>query len=120
MAGGKRLKPALPVTLKDETAERARRNHAERIDELQSVPIVRGKLIAGVSLPDGDEVSIHHGLGRRASVFPAVPLQGDFTATNGRLLDITLLRSDKVDVRQYSVLKASGFGGTLTLDVWVI
>jgi hypothetical protein len=115
-----RLHPPHRVVLDDEKAEQVRQSHQRAIEELQALPLVRGKLIRGIELPDGSEVTVAHGLGHRASLFPAIPLQGNFTATNGRLLDITLLRTDKVNLDKESVLKATGFGGTLTLDVWAV
>lgn len=114
------MRAPIAARLADATADRVARNHDQRITELQGIPILQGRLIRGIVLPDGDEVVVSHGLGHRAALFMAIPFQGDFSATSGRLLDITLIRSDKVDVRVSSVLKATGFGGTLTLDVWAV
>jgi hypothetical protein len=119
MAGGKQLKPALPIKLKDEDAEKARRNHDERITELQGVEIVRGRLYREVELPNQVNVPIHHKLGRIAVVIPGVPYAKAGSVTTGGILrDRTRLTTD-FDPRNYAVLYAEGWGTTMYVDVWI-
>lgn len=119
MAGGKRLKPALTDTLKDPAAEKIRRNQDERIDELQGIPLVRGKLIKAVELPDATNVPVHHALGRVATVIPGAPYALGGSVTSGSIRDRSRVLSDQYDPRQYAVLFAEGWGVTMYVDVWV-
>lgn len=120
MAGGRKFRASLPVSLSDETAERARRNHDERISELQDVPIVRGRLFREIELPNATDAPIHHGLGRIATVIPGAPYSKDGAeSTGGILRDRTRLTTDKYDPRNYAVLRASGWSTTMYVDVWI-
>lgn len=114
---GRRLKPALAISAREE-GERARRNE-ERIDELQDVEIVRGKLFQAIELPDSTNIPIHHALGRIATVIPGVPYATSGSVTTGGILrDRTRLVSE-YDPRQYAVLYAEGWGTTMYVDVWI-
>jgi hypothetical protein len=110
-----RLIPPTAVRLDDDKAERVRRNHDERIRELQAVPVVRGNLIKGIELADATTTPISHGLGRRATVFVS-PAQATSGATTGRIREI---RSADYDQRKFVVLQADGWGETVTVDLWV-
>lgn len=104
----------------DETLDRVIRNIHQRIDEIAGVRLVRGRLIQGVKLADGVETPVAHDLGHRAILFIGVPRQGNFSASNGRLMDLTDIRADKINSYTHSMLKATGFGGTLTVDIWAV
>jgi hypothetical protein len=114
-----RLHQPLRHELADETAEQVRQSHARAIEELQAIPLMRGKLIRDVELVDGVETVVPHNLGHRAALFLAIPLQLASGATNGRLLDATLLRTD-IDASRMSVLKATGFTVTLKVTLWAV
>lgn len=116
---GRRLKPALVVTLADKQSERARRNHEERIDELQEVEIVRGRLFREVELPNATDAPIHHALGRIATAIPGAPYSKDGAETTGGILRDRTRLVTEYDPRQYTVLRASGWGTTMYVDVWV-
>lgn len=92
-----------------------RRHQAQQIEELQKIPIMAGKLIKDIKLPDGVDVAVAHGFGRPVSVFLTPPRQVVSGATTGRLLDQTLRVADKYDPNLFFVLRATGF----TIDVWV-
>ncbi len=121
MAGGRRFIPPVSARLPDEASDRVRRNHDERITELQKVPITGGLLVRGVKLPDATDVPIHHDLGRRAVVIPSVLYAGDDTAvtTGGILRDRTPFTSSKYDGKKYAVIRASGWGTTMYGDFWI-
>lgn len=111
----RRLQPPAPVRLADADAERVRRSHAEAIRELQAVPIVGGSLVRDIELPDGVNVPVPHGLGRKAAVFIS-PAQFSGSATTGRIREV---RSASYDPAKYVVLRASGWSETITVDAWV-
>lgn len=72
----RRLQPPAAGKLADKDAERARQNHADRIRELQGIPIVGGKVIEGIELAAGVTTPVAHGLGRRARVLLSPPRGG--------------------------------------------
>jgi hypothetical protein len=111
----KRFQAPLALRLKDEDAERVRRNHEQRIRELQAVPIVGGRIATDIDLPDGENVPISHGLGRKAAVFIS-PAQFSGSATTGRIREV---RDPSFDPTQYVVLRASGWSETITVDAWL-
>jgi hypothetical protein len=113
--GRRQLRPAAVGKLSD---EKVRRNHEERIDELQKVEIVRGRLFRGIELPDQTNVPLHHGLGRIAVVIPGLPYATGGSVSAGSIRDRTRA-VDTVDPRNYAVLFAEGFGVTMYVDVWV-
>lgn len=113
--GKKRLKAPTSGRLADPDAERIRRNQDERIGEIQSVPILQGRLFTDIELEDGVNTPIPHGLGRRAHVFIS-PAQFSSAATTGRIREV---RSTVFDPTKYVVLRANGWGETITVDAWV-
>lgn len=112
---GRRFIPPISARLSDEAADRARRNADDRIAEIQSTPILAGRLFRGVSLEDGINTHVFHGLGYRASVFVS-PVRND-PSTSGRIEDTTEVV--EADRSKYVVLYAAGWGKTVVVDVWV-
>ncbi len=107
--------PDQPLKLADETAERVRRAHAAQIAELQKTPAVGMVVLPGVSLADGVATPIAHKLGRKPTwVMPSVP-RG--TTAAGYIVEV---RDGTQDLGKVIVLKASGFGATITVDVAVM
>lgn len=103
-----------PATVRLEgDAERVRRSHAGCILELQTVPIVGGKLVRDVRFEDGVAVPIAHSLGRRAT-YHLSPARSAVTA--GAFLDSS---SAVYDPEKFVVVRAEGFGATVTADVWI-
>jgi hypothetical protein len=94
-------------------AERVRRNHAEAIAELQASPLWRVRIVE-VTLADGVETTVAHGLGRAPRMLWISPPRG--ATSTGRIDEIRggTRRADVV------VLKATGWGATITVDVAVI
>jgi hypothetical protein len=116
----RRFLQTLALRVADAITDKVLRSHRDCILELQGVPILRGKLIRNIALPDAAEVVVSHGLGHRAALFLAIPRRGDFSPTPGTLFDITHLRTSKVDPNESSVLTANDYGGTITVDLWAV
>jgi hypothetical protein len=108
------MKPALPLKLDDEKAERVRRNHAERIDELQRTPCAGAVVIRNVSLVDSTITQVAHGLGR-APVMTIVSPPRNSTST-GRIVDYKGTASAG-DPTKFVTLEAIGWGATITVDI---
>ena len=101
--------------LDDPSAERTRISHHDAIVELQELPFSAARIISDRELASGVETQIAHGLGRLpAAVFPSA-IRGSSTA--GVIEEI---RSSGADRRRFVVLKASGFGSTITVDLVVL
>jgi hypothetical protein len=107
-----RVKAGLSIALADEKAERCNRNHRERIDELQSLPLVGARLVIGVELADGVPTQIAHKLGRRkVGVLSCVP-RGAVSA--GSISEV-----DGQAPEKYVTLQADGYGATIRVDLVV-
>lgn len=103
----------LGIKLVDELAERVRRNFFEAITELQKLRTSGATVLEGVELEDGVETLVAHTLGRRVAVFPSA-IRG--ASTSGRIEELR----DGVDFRKFVKLKATGYGATITVDLWVL
>lgn len=105
--------PNTPQISSFAAAETARRAHEECILEIQRQPGVGARVIAGVELADGVERPIAHKLGRAPVFVRESCPRGAFST--GRVEEI---RSTN-DRAQTIILKATGWGGTITVDVLV-
>ncbi len=103
----------LPLVLADSDVERVRRNHHDALAELQGLPLAGARILRDVSLVDGVATPIAHGLGRAAFVVNSPP-RGATTAGV-----ITEIRDGTQDRSKVVVLKASGYGATITVDLQV-
>lgn len=92
--------------------ERIRRNHAEAIRELQLGPLARAVIIRDVVLADGVATPIAHKQGKAVFAIPSAP-RGP--STSGRIEELR----DGYNLTQFVVLKASGWGASITIDVLV-
>lgn len=118
-----RLRGPITPRLIEPGTDRVARNHEQRLREIQSIPIVGGKLIKGVLLPDNAVTAVPHGFGRPVSVFVSPPRKRSLAATP----DCRILRVDgsaddpgTTDPSQYVLLIAAGYGGGgVTVDLWV-
>lgn len=115
----KRLKQGASGHKLSGTAEVVRRHQAQQIEEIQRVPLMGGKLIKNIRLPDGEDVPVPHGFGRPVTVFLSPPRQEVNGATTGRLIDQTIRVADKFDPKFYFVLRATGFTLDVLVDAWV-
>jgi hypothetical protein len=105
----------LDIELEDERAERARRSHASAITELQTGPLAGAKVIAGISLPDGELRTVAHKLGRAPRWVGVSVVRGASTAGV-----ITETRGGQYNASQLLALTASGYGATITVDLLVL
>jgi hypothetical protein len=110
------MKAGLPIVLDDEKAERANRNHRERIDELQSLPATGLRVLAGVELADGVATPIAHKLGRAPAWLGVSLVRG--AVSTGRIDDTS--REGGNDRAKFAVLTANGWGATITVDLLVL
>jgi hypothetical protein len=105
------MRAGVTVQLADPVAERANRNHRERIDEIQKQPAVAARVVRNVALPNATQVSVPHGLGRVPMFVAPSPARGG--SSNGAIAEV--LRNATV-----VVLEASGWGATVTVDLMVM
>ena len=105
----------LDIALADNLLERVRRNFFEAIAELQRLPFVGARVIEDVVLKDGQETPIPHRLGRPAAWVRESCVRNG--VSNGRVEEV---RSGAYKRDQYVVLKATGFGADVTVDVVVL
>jgi hypothetical protein len=103
----------LPIKLDDEKSERLRRNTQEALAELQRTRAARAAIVRDVSLADGVATLVAHGLGVAAFATHSPPRGA---ASSGRIEEV---RDGTQDRTKYVVLKATGWGATITVDVEV-
>lgn len=94
--------------------EEIRRNIYDAIRELQLSPGARATIIKDVTLEDGKETTVPHGLGRRVTVWPTAIRGASTVGMIQEIRDLTGVRRE-----DYVVLKASGYGATITVDLEV-
>lgn len=106
-----------PITgrLLDVDAERVRREHEAKILELQRLPAARMATVPDVRLVDAVATPIAHGLGHVPVWVAPSPPRG--AASTGRIEEI---RDGTHDRSQIVVLKATGWGATITIDLAVM
>lgn len=114
------MKRVLNKRLADETADAVRRSEAEAIGELQGLPAAGMKVIAGVELPDSTDVPVNHKLGKAPTWLRESAVRG--AATAGVVVDLGSRNTagGSVDRSQTVVLRATGYGATITVDVLVV
>ena len=108
-------RPPVNVRLADPDADRVRRNHDERIAELAGLPAAGLRVIRNVSLADGVDTPVSHGLGRVPSWVAPSAVRG--AIANGRIEEVRTNGSDRTMI---TVLRAVGYGTTITVDVAVL
>lgn len=94
----------------DQAVDRTRREYEQKLRELDRQSR-KQTLLRDVELEDAKETPVAHGLGRRVSVFLSPPRGA---TTSGRVEEV---RSATLDPRRFVVLKATGWGATITVDV---
>ena len=109
------MKQILDIRLDDSNAEQVRRSHADAIRELQRPA---NRIVRGVSLANGVATPVAHGLGRAPSMVTTSAPRGAVTA--GLVGDLgSTFTGGTIDRAQIIMLKAIGFGATITVDVEV-
>ena len=110
------IRPAIAPRLDDRKVDDVTRDHAAKINELAKQPFVGAKVIADVEFADGIETPVAHGLGRVPTYVRESCPRG--ALANGWIVEVRD-PSSPVDRSKYVVLKASGYGATITVDVQV-
>lgn len=85
----------------------------DMIKQLQDVALLRGRLIAGVELANAADVDIQHLLGRSWQGWIVVDTTG--AAAAGRIDGTTAAYDASTLLR----LRATGYGATITVALWV-
>lgn len=123
MSAARRPKRPIGAQLDDPTAERVRRSHADAIRELQAAPAVLA--LGDVVLANAVDVVVPHRLGREPEQIIVGPPRDATSASalaagpgsTGRIVEV---RSGSYDLTQVVVLKATGWGTTVTAKVSVL
>lgn len=110
------IRPAIAPRLDDRKVDDVVRNHKEKLVELAGRTFVNAKVVADVELADGIETPVAHGLGRAPTYVRESCPRG--ALANGWIVEVRD-PSSPVDRSKYVVLKASGYGATITVDVQV-
>lgn len=110
------MRPRSPHTpeLGDIAAERARRQHDAAITELQKRPAYGLHVLPAIQLADGIATPVAHKLGRAPAFVQTSCPRGP--SSSGRIEEV---RSTVYDRSKVVVLKATGWGATITVDVMV-
>ncbi len=109
------LRPPLsPRTSSDPEVDRVLRDHTRLLTELSLLPMTFARIVPDVSLPDATNVPVKHGLGREPRwIGPSCARQGT-GLTGGQIVEVL---DGSIDRRDMVVLRAVGFGATVTADV---
>ncbi len=112
------MTPILDLAIDERTTpsvlERIRRNLATAVRELQRLWSATAKVAkTDLVLADGIPTAIPHGLGRKAFVWVSPPRGA---SSSGRIEEV---RDGAYDPTKYVVIKATGYGGPITVDVAV-
>lgn len=105
----------LTTKFDDPVLEQWRRNIVDAITELQKLPAAAERIIPNIKLEDGVPTAVPHGLGRPALWAAPSCTRGAVSA--GRIDEV---RDGKNDRAKYVTLCASGYGGTIYIDLRVL
>lgn len=109
------MRRLINTTIADPTVDRDRRELATAVDRLQRMPVADARIVSNVRLDDGIETPVAHGLGRPARwVRESCPRD---PVTVGTVEEV---RTGAHDRKRFVVLKASGWGGSIVVDVLVV
>jgi hypothetical protein len=104
--------PPLPIKLDDDKSERVRRNHEQRLSDVENQPAVSMVTRTEIQLADGVTTPINHTLGKTPSLVIVSPPRG--AVSTGRIAEI---RDGKTDRSRTIQLVANGWGATITIDI---
>lgn len=118
------LRAPITARLADADAERVRRNHEERIAEIQALPILGSALIEDVTVTNNGATFVQHKLGREPRFVWVSPIRvPNFAAlTVGVIVDAggaAFTTANPIDRSKVIQLGAFGFGTTVVFDVVV-
>ena len=98
----------------DHGAARAFDDVREAVASLESLPVLSGRLIEGVDLADAETRRILHGLNRRVRGWIRTDLTG--AVSTGRIERVV---DPGANLNRELWLKATGWGATITVSLWV-
>jgi hypothetical protein len=90
--------------------DRMLENLDERIRQLTTKPALEAQAIFGIELEDGIVMDVAHGVGRTPVVLLSPPTNA---VTTGRIEELT-------GSRGVVKLRATGYGATITVNVWLV
>ena len=111
------LRPPISPRLEDPAVDRVMRDHTRLLVELSTLTTASAKVIPNVILVDATDTPVGHGLGRPPRWVQASCARGAAGLTGGQVIEI---RSGTADRNEFVVLRAVGFGATVTVDVLVM
>lgn len=120
-----KLTPPVTVRLDDPDAEKIRRNHEQRILELQALASVRSETIRNVAIATNDVTMVAHGLGREPTQVTVSPVRVALASlgslTSGVIVDFGFADrfGNPLDRTRVFQLGAFGFAIPVTVDVTV-
>lgn len=103
----------LGIKLDNPDAERVRVSHERALAELQSKPAATEVILGGIVLEAGKATYVPHGLGRAPTFVSSSLTRGAVSA--GWIDDIRT----GVDLTKFLLLRANGYGATITVDLRV-
>ena len=110
-----KVTPPITPRIADASIERVRRELTDKIVDQQKLPATSLKSIQNIALADGVATPIQHGLGRKPVWSCPSPPRGP--TTTGRIEEV---RDGTQDRAKVIVLKATGWGATITIDLAVM
>jgi len=109
------LRPPIAPRVADPETDRVLRDHHRLLVELLALVMAGARIVPDVVLADATDTTVAHGLGRPARWVQASCARNG--TTGGTVLEV---RSGTVDRNEFVVLRAVGFGATVTLDLLVL
>lgn len=109
------MRRVVTARLADPALEKVRFELTAAVNQLQTSPFAAMRIIRDVSLADGIETPVAHGLGRPAIWVRESCPRGPTTA--GMVEEV---RTGSGDRSKFVMLRATGWGGTIVCDVAVL
>jgi hypothetical protein len=114
MGSDRGVRPPLDVRLPDPATDRAMRDHRRAWTDLLALVAIGARVIHGIELADGVDTPVAHELGR-APLYVRESCPRGATST-GRVVEVS---SADFNRAEHVVLRATGWGATITVDVLV-
>lgn len=94
--------------------DRARREIAEAVRELQNLPMAAARVVQNIELADATATPVAHGLGRVPVFVGISAVRGP--STSGRIEEVRSTSGVR-DRSKFVTLTANGYGATVTVDL---
>lgn len=109
--------PMQPRIANDPEVDRVLRDHARCLTELQKLIAAGARIIPNVVLADGVSTPVSHKLGRSPLIVLPSAVRGTTALTGGVVHEV---QSTSFDRRDILVLRATGYGASVTADIMVL